>query len=55
MKPFQKALIAAGGVTGAGVAAWQALCPWIEHDLKLMKAARRLMKVRAWGVLEATT
>ena len=26
--------------------AWKSLFPWLEHDIKLMKAGKRLMKTR---------
>lgn len=46
MKFYQKVLAGAGGAAGAGVVAWQTLFPWIEHDIKLMRAGNKLTKTR---------
>ena len=46
MKLYQKVLAGAGGTAGAGYVAWKSMFPWLEDDLKLMKAGRKMKKVR---------
>ncbi|GFO37969.1 very long-chain acyl-coa synthetase [Plakobranchus ocellatus] len=46
MKFYQKVLAGSAGATGAGLVAWKTMFPWLEYDIQLMKAGKKLYKLK---------
>ncbi|BFZ01882.1 hypothetical protein BsWGS_04921 [Bradybaena similaris] len=46
MKTYQRVLLGSAGTVGAGVVALNRMFPWLKYDLQLIKAGKKMLKLR---------